>query len=170
MFKFLEPDFYFEKYSAVTPEFLIKNNIRALLLDVDNTLAPYELSKPDESVLLWLNSLKANGVKFAFISNNPSNRRIKIFNENVGAPAFARSGKPFAKKNIKKALATLGVTKENSAFMGDQILTDVLAGKVYGIKTILVPPIKDKKNLFFRFKRAIERPVLKNFFKRHKRT
>ena len=54
--------------------------------------------------------------------------------------------------------------------MGDQILTDVLAGKIYGMRTILVPPIKDKKNLFFKLKRLLERPVLNNFFKRHKRT
>ena len=170
MLKFLEPHYYFKKYSDVTPEFLIANNISAVLLDVDNTLAPYELSKPDDKVLFWLDSLKLNGIKFAFISNNPSNRRIKVFNENIGAPAFARSGKPFAKKKINKALNTLGAQKENTVFMGDQILTDVLAGKIYGIRTILVPPIKDKKNLFFKLKRLLERPVLNNFFKRHKRT
>ena len=167
MLDFLLPDFYFEKFDEVTPEFLMKNNIKALLLDVDNTLAPYELSEPDEKILAWLGSLKENGIAFAFISNNSSDKRIKLFNKKIGAPAFAKSGKPFAKKTIKRALSTLNVQKENAVFLGDQIFTDVCAGKFNGIRAILVPPIKDKKNLFFRFKRALEKPVLKRYFKKN---
>ena len=167
MLDYLSPDYYFGKYSDVTAEFLLENNITALLLDVDNTLAPYELAQPDENILLWLDSLRANNIGFAFISNNSSDKRIKIFNSQIGAPAFAKSGKPFAKKTINKALDTLGAKKENAAFMGDQIFTDICAGKFYGIKTILLPPIKDKKNLFFKFKRALEKPVLNRYFKKH---
>ena len=167
MLDFLSPDFYFQKYSDVTVQFLIENNITALLIDVDNTLAPYELAEPDEAILNWLDSLKENNIGFAFISNNSSDKRIKLFNAKIGAPAFAKSGKPFAKKNISKALKILGTSKENAAFMGDQIFTDVCAGKLYGMKTVLVPPIKDRKNLFFRFKRALEKPVLKRYFKKN---
>jgi HAD superfamily phosphatase (TIGR01668 family) len=165
MLDYLSPNFYFEKFNDVSPEFLIENNIKALLLDVDNTLAPYELSEPDETILAWLSSLQASGISFAFISNNSNDKRIKLFNKKIGAPAFAKSGKPFAKKTINKALGALGVSKENAAFMGDQIFTDVCAGKFNGMRAILVPPINDKKNLFFKFKRALEKPVLKRYFK-----
>ena len=169
MFGFLSPDFYFDKFSDVTPEFLLKNNIKTLLLDVDNTLAPYELSEPDEAILSWLSSLSENGIKFAFISNNSSNKRITLFNQKICAPAYAKSGKPFAKKTINLAFESLGATKETTAFMGDQIFTDVCAGKFNGIRAILVSPIKDKKNLFFKFKRALEKPILKRYFKKQRR-
>ena len=166
MFGFFAPDFYFEKYSDITIEFLIENNIKTLLLDIDNTLAPYEQSEPSKENLEWLASLEKAGIGYAFISNNSSDARIKRFNEKIGAPAFARSGKPFAKRNIERAFATIGGVRESSAFVGDQIFTDVCAGKFNGIRAILVPPIRDKKSLFFRFKRALEKPVLNEFFKK----
>lgn len=168
MLDYLSPNFYFERYSDITPEFLKENGIEALLMDVDNTLAPYEQPEPNEENFKWFDSLRENGIAFAFISNNSSEKRIKLFNEKVGVPAFARSGKPFAAKNIGRALEELGKEKSNAAFLGDQIFTDVCAGKFNGMRAILVPPIKDKTNLFFRFKRALEKPVLKHYFKSHK--
>lgn len=168
MLDYLSPNFYFERYSDITPEFLKENGIEALLMDVDNTLAPYEQPEPNEENLKWLDSLRENGIAFAFISNNSSEKRIKLFNGKVGVPAFARSGKPFAAKNIGRALEVLGKEKSRTAFLGDQIFTDVCAGKFNGMRAILVPPIKDKTNLFFRFKRALEKPVLKHYFKSHK--
>ena len=169
MFGFFHPDFYFEKYDDITPEFLNQNGIKTLLLDVDNTLAPYEQAEPNEKNLKWFKVLDDAKISYAFISNNSSGERIKRFNASIGAPAFAKSGKPFANKNIGKALATLGVEKGNVAIVGDQIFTDILAGKFSGVRTILVPPIKDKKNLFFCFKRALEKPVLKEYFKKHRK-
>ncbi len=166
MFDYLSPDFYFKRYNDISPDFLKTNNIKTLLIDVDNTLAPYEQAEPDEHIMSWLNSLKNNGIKFAFISNNTSDKRIKRFNAKIGAPAFANSGKPFAAKNIGLALSQLNADKASAAFMGDQIFTDVCAGKFNGMRAILVPPIKDKTNLFFRFKRSLEKPILNHYFKK----
>ncbi len=39
MSRFLIPDFVFDRFSDVTPAFLEKNRIGALLCDIDNTLA-----------------------------------------------------------------------------------------------------------------------------------
>ena len=166
MWKYFLPDFYFDRYSDITPQFLLENNIRTLLLDVDNTLAPYEQAEPDEKVLAWLSSLSENGIKYAFISNNSKPDRIELFNKKIGALAYARSAKPLA-KNTRRALAALGADKESAAFVGDQIFTDVCAGKWHGMRAIIVPPIKDKTTLFFRTKRWLERPIMKKFRKIH---
>lgn len=165
MFGFCQPNFYFQKYSDISPDFLKENNIKTLLLDIDNTLAPYEQAEPSEDNLAWLKSLEAAGIGYAFISNNSSDERIKDFNKKICAPAFAKSKKPFSRRTVNKALGALGGERETSAFLGDQIFTDVLAGKFNGMKAILVPPLNDKKNLFFRFKRALEKPILKRYFK-----
>lgn len=167
MFDYLSPDYYFSSYHEINPEFLKKNNIKTLMIDVDNTLAPYEQEEPDDMIMGWLDALRKNGIGFAFISNNTSDVRIKTFNKKIGAPAFANSKKPFASKNINLALAELGGDIRTSAFLGDQIFTDVCAGKFSGMRAILVPPIKDKKNLFFKFKRTLEKPVLNHYFKKN---
>lgn len=164
MLKYFLPDYYFDKYSDISPDFLIENNIKTLLLDVDNTLAPYEQADPDENIISWLSSLKENGINFAFISNNSDPERINRFNRDIGAVAYSGSAKPLA-KNTKKAMRLLGAEKESTAFLGDQIFTDVCAGKWHGMRAIIVPPIKDKTTLFFKAKRALEKPIMKKFFK-----
>ena len=45
------------------------------------------------------------------------------------------------------------------------LLTDCIAGKRVGMLVFIVPPIKDKTNVFWKTKRAIERPYLKKYRK-----
>ena len=62
-------------------------------------------------------------------------------------------------------MADIGVDKESCIFIGDQILTDVWAAHNAGIRAILLPPINDKKDPLTRFKRLIEKPILKRYKK-----
>ena len=64
----------------------------------------------------------------------------------------------------------MNVPRENVCMLGDQIFTDVLAGQNAGLKTILVPPIKDKTDILTRSKRVLEKPFLKKYKKKHKNT
>ena len=61
----------------------------------------------------------------------------------------------------------LGVDPNETAMLGDQLLTDCYAGKNIGLTALIVPPIKDKTNLFFRFKRLCERPFIRKYAKLH---
>lgn len=162
------PDFRFERFSDVTVEFLKEQGISGLLLDIDNTLEPYENPKPGDGVLRWFEALGAAGIKCAFVSNNGW-ERVEEFNEKLGFVAIAKSKKPL-KRNLLRALESIGVSKESAAIMGDQVFTDVWAGHNAGIKTILVPPIKDKTDPFTKFKRLLEVPFLKIYNKRKKKS
>ena len=65
-------------------------------------------------------------------------------------------------------MKSVGATAEDSAFLGDQIFTDVLSARNLGIEiALLVPPIKDKLTLFFRFKRWMEKPIIRKYHKIH---
>lgn len=161
----MTPDYMFRTYREITPEFLQGLGVKAVLSDVDNTLAPYEQAEPDEAIKGWIASLAAAGIQIAFISNNDA-ERIDLFNATLGVPAYAKSGKPF-KKTLLRAMADMGVDKSNTVMLGDQLLTDAWAGNAAGIPVIIVPPIKDKLNLFFRFKRWLEKPTVKRFKKKH---
>ncbi len=165
MRRFLMPDYMFRTFDEITPDFLAELGIRAVLADIDNTLAPYEQPEPDERIRGWIDSLAAHGIQIAFVSNN-DRERVELFNRTLGVPAYYKSGKPF-KKNLIRAMEAVGGTRETTVMLGDQLLTDAWAGHNLGVKVLIVPPIRDKKSAFFRFKRWLEKPTVKRFKKKH---
>ena len=160
----LQPDFRFKTFDEVTVEFLKENNVNGVILDIDNTLEPYEHSLPGEHVKTWLCALKEAGIGVAFVSNN-NEERVKLFNEELGLVAFWKAKKPF-KKNVIKAMELIGSTRETTMLMGDQVFTDVWAARNAKIRAALVPPINDKKDIFTKFKRLLERPILRKYERR----
>ena len=163
--KLLTPDYMFDAYDDVTPEFLASIGIKALLIDIDNTLAPYEQDEPDDSIRNWFAALSANGIKAALISNNHP-PRVELFNKTLGLDAYPDSHKP-GSATLIKAMEKMGVSPEDTAGLGDQLLTDTLAVHRLGMISIIVPPIKDKTNAFFKSKRLLERPYIRKYRKAH---
>ena len=161
----LQPDALFASYSEITSEYLQAKGIKLLFTDVDNTLAPYEIPEPDDAIRSWLDSLKAANIKVVFVSNNKS-PRLALFNRTLGLDAYPNSKKPFANALVRVANKE-GLPLSACAVLGDQIFTDVWAGKRLGMLSLMVPPIKDKTTLFFKTKRRLERPILKKFAKAH---
>lgn len=161
----LIPDYMFGHYYEITPEFLDSIGIRALLIDIDNTLAPYEMPDPDDRIRAWFKALEAKGIQAALVSNNHA-PRVERFNKTLGLLAYPDSGKP-KRKTLEIAMRAMGVSHGETAMLGDQLLTDCYAGKHIGLCTIIVPPIKDKTTLFFRTKRKLERPFIRAFAKKN---
>lgn len=157
----LVPDYYFDTFDLCTADFLRSIGVKGIILDVDNTLEPYENALPTERVLAWLDSLKMAGISAAIVSNN-NGERINLFNRDIGLPAYYKAAKPF-KKNLVLAMSVMGTDKGNTAMMGDQIFTDVLAARNAGVRAILVPPIKDKRDVLTRFKRLLEKPIMAKY-------
>ena len=162
----LRPDYTFLSYRDVDPAFLRAQGIEVLLLDIDNTLAPYEQAEPDGQIAGWLESLKAEGIRPAFLSNNHG-PRVELFSSTLGVPVQYDAHKPLPRRG-KRLLRRLGGHRKNAALMGDQIFTDVLCAHFCGIRAVLVPPIVDRTDRFTRFKRRLERGILKRYYKKHK--
>ncbi len=161
----LLPDYIFGKFDDITAELLSSLGIKALLIDIDNTLAPYEAAEPDERIKRWFSMLGENGIKATLVSNNEK-ERVELFNKSLGLPYYYKSGKPFP-KNLKKAMQDMGSDRTNTAMLGDQLLTDAAAGKNLGLITFIVPPINDKSNAFFRAKRALEVSTIRKYVRIH---
>ena len=162
----LTPDFMFARAADITPEFLHKNRIRALLCDIDNTLSPYEDAVPNEEIRAWVQSLREAGIAVALISNNTP-ARVETYNAPLGLVAYADAKKPSTARYLD-ALRALGTEKNACAVLGDQLLTDCWSARRLGVPCIIVPPIRDKKTLFFRCKRALEKPFLAAYRRAHK--
>jgi HAD superfamily phosphatase (TIGR01668 family) len=163
--KTLMPDEMVPTFESVTPEHLRSLGITHIFCDIDNTLATYDDPTPPENVVRWCRRMNDGGITVAFVSNN-NDARVALFNKELGYTAYAKANKPLTGK-LKKAMADTGAETESSALLGDQLLTDAAAGNRAGLYVMIVPPIKDKKNLFFRFKRALEKPVLNHYFKKN---
>ena len=161
---FFQPDFTRLCYRDLTVDFLREQGISVLLLDIDNTLAPYEQLDPDDHIRNWLCTLNEAGIRTALLSNNRGDR-MERFNKELGQPCRSGACKPLPFRG-RKLMRALGGNKRSTAIMGDQIFTDVLCARTMGIRAILVPPIKDKTNRITRIKRYFERGFLKKYHKR----
>ncbi len=144
----------FLKISEISEEYLEREGICALILDVDNTLTEHNSHNISEEVALWIEEMRQKNIKLIIVSNN-SEERVEPFSEKVNIPFIARGKKPLA-KGINKAVKALGVPKEKVMLIGDQIFTDVLGGKFSKVKTILLEPISPEEEGFLKFKRVLE--------------
>jgi len=162
MLGYFIPDIIYEDVYDIDYGALKSKNIKALIFDIDNTLVSYRQEKPTERVIALLDKLKED-FAICFISNN-TKHRVDIFNAELCFLAFADAKKPFT-KYIGEALDILGIEKEDAALIGDQLFTDVAAAKKAKITAVLVAPIEPVETPFFRFKRFMEKPLIKRYFK-----
>ena len=151
-------DFAFWRVTEITPEFLIKNNIRGLLLDLDNTLTTHDNPVPGEGVTEWLDSMRSAGIKMVIVSNNHP-PRVKPFADMLGLDFVCEGKKPLS-SGFNRAQKRMGIPFSQLAVVGDQIFTDVLGANLKRVRGIFVYPIEHEKTKFFKLKRWAEKPFL----------
>ncbi len=157
------PDYVFQNVYLLSPSFFTEKGVRGIIFDIDNTLVTYDDPEPTPELSVWLQQLQDAGIAMAFVSNN-NRERVERFNRRLGFFASAKSGKP-SRRGIFAAMDAMSTTPASTVAVGDQIFTDVLAAKRAGLRVVLVDPIKDKKTLFFRAKRLLEKPFLRYYHK-----
>lgn len=161
MFEIFYPDFHFSSIKDISVDFFVKNNMRYAILDIDNTLISYKTERADDTARAFLSMLTENGIKYIFLSNNHADR-VELFAGEFDADYVCDAKKPL-KKGVMLALEKIGAKKSETVIIGDQVFTDIYAGKRSGIKTVMVDPIEAKETPFFGVKRYFERIVLKNY-------
>lgn len=166
MFDKFIPDLMCDTIYDIDIQALTSRGIRGVALDIDNTLVTYDDPEPTPEVLRWLGELEENGITASFVSNNKA-ERVSRFNASLGFFAAPDSGKPSVRE-YKNAMVHMGTDEKSTAVIGDQIFTDVYAAHRLGLYCVMVKPIKDKRSLFFRFKRALEKPFLRAYRRRVK--
>lgn len=129
----------------ITPAFLRSQNINLLLMDLDNTLAPYETDEAPPRLKTWIASMKAAGIEPFLFSNNKGDRP-EIFSKQLDVEFVKLARKP-RQAVLRTVLAAKGAAAEHTAIIGDQIYTDVLCGSLGGLYTIVVRPIRLKNPL-----------------------
>ena len=134
--------------------------LEALLLDVDCTLKSYRTESPSAEVKAWLNELQSAGIGVCLVSNGLG-RRVRRLAEEIDVPFVAKAAKPFP-FGIRAALRKTGFDRGRTAMVGDQLFADVIAGRLAGLTSILVRPIRPEEEPWFtRLKRPVERFLLR---------
>ena len=136
----LVPDRLYRRYTDITPQMIQEWGIKLLLCDLDYTLAPRSVARPDEEVLNWVNAMKAVGVEVMILSNNRSPVRVETFCKDMGITYVGHAGKP-AKRGYREAMAKAGVSERETAMLGDKLLTDVLGAKRSNVLALMVEPL-----------------------------
>jgi len=154
----LNPDFYVHSVREIDLDALRAEGIDTLLMDLDNTLLPRDSGIMSDEVKTWADTLASRGFKVVLVSNN-WHERVKAVADRLGFLIVAKAVKPlpFA---FFKALKLTGSTRRQAAVVGDQIFTDVLGGKLVGIKTVLVTPLSQSDLPHTLLLRRIERVLL----------
>lgn len=137
---------------------LWERGIRALLLDLDNTLCLWRAGEFPGSAARLLRRLKTMGFKIAVLTNArlPQDSPVRRALRELGIPLIERAKKPLP-FSFWRALRFLGTKRGEAAVVGDQLLTDVLGGKLAGLYTVLVPPLSSREARRTKMNRLIER-------------
>lgn len=154
-----KPTWMVESIYSITPEQLRKQNIHAVMTDLDNTLIAWNHPEATEESVRWIERMKEADIPVIILSNNNGDRIGKVA-DILGLEYVPRSMKP-SRRAFRLAEKQLGIPAENLVMVGDQMITDVLGANRYGVRSILVKPILASDAWNTKFNRMLELNIMK---------
>ncbi len=139
---------------------LYESGKRAVLFDIDNTLVEHGADSNGKVEKLFA-GLHTMGYKTCLISNNDE-ERVTRFNKNINTEYIYKAGKPSGRGYLL-AMQKMGVAKEETLFVGDQLFTDIYGAKRIGLDNICVRPISPKEEIQIVLKRKLEKIVFASY-------
>lgn len=156
------PHYRVSRVGEIPADALGRLGIRAVLLDVDNTLVEWHGEVVPPETAAWVHRLLLAGVKCCLLSNTHRPRRLVKLAKDLAIEFVPAGRKPFP-WGYREAMARLGVSPAETAMIGDQLLTDILGGNAQGLTTILVDPISPRE---FWGTRVVHRSLERWLFRR----
>ena len=147
----------------INPHELAKKGIKGIITDLDNTLVEWDRPSATPKLINWFEAVKAEGISITIVSNN-NETRVGNFAKPLDIPFIHRAKKPMGAA-FRKAVMQMGIKREESVVIGDQLLTDIFGGNRSGFHTILVLPVAQSDGLATKFNRMVERRIMA-FFKK----
>ena len=153
----LTPDILFSSYRDITPAFLQSQGVTLLLTDLDYTLAPKAVRRPDEGLCQWIDCLKDAGITVMIVSNNRSGVRVTEFCGDLGIGYQGHAGKP-SPRGLEAAMKRTGIDPAHTAMLGDKLLTDMLAAHRAGVTALMVEPLGGPVGVWNHVLHLLQRP------------
>jgi len=155
---FFSPDDYLVDVHAIDLAALKDAGIDTVLIDLDNTLLPRDTNVVPSELSEWARELTDRGFKVCLVSNN-WHERVKSVADELGFELVSKAVKPLPFAFLR-ALSKVGSQRKRAVMVGDQLFTDVLGGRLLGMRTVLVTPLSQTDLPHTLLLRRLERLVL----------
>lgn len=156
---FIKPDYNLKNVYEIDLDELKSQGIKCLMFDLDSTVMVSKSGEFLPETLEWFNTF-LDKFEVAIISNNKSDKYIENANKISPCQVIGKANKPNPDV-MRKYLKSKNILPKEAVMIGDRPLTDILAGKLLGCKTILVGSINPNENLPTKFVRALERSTIR---------
>ena len=133
--KYYIPSMYLKDIYQIPVKTLKQKGVKALVFDLDNTIARTDEKIPNSKVINYFETLKKDFT--LFILSKPNTQ------------------------NMKRLLKENNLNKEDIILIGDQYMTDMLLAKKLKLNTILVDPISNNEFKITSINRFLEKKILK---------
>lgn len=130
---------YVAKIQMIEVDWLVEQGVRCVLMDRDNTCVPRDSKVAPPEVLDWIDRVHAAGITTCVVSNNFHSKQVAANAAEFDAGCVDHAMKPFPFA-VRHALRKMGVSADEAVLIGDQVYTDICAGNLAGVRTILVRP------------------------------
>lgn len=134
--------------------------IKAVLLDLDNTLVAWRGSEVPNHTEEWVARCKQAGLRLCLVSNTRNLPRLMALSERLGIPHVRGRMKP-AKEGFVRALSLVNTSPEQAVMVGDQLFTDVWGANRMGIRSIWVERVHPREFFGTKISRMAERLLLR---------
>jgi len=136
---------------------LHKMGIKAVFSDLDNTLLAWNEFETAAKMNSFNKELEHAKIKLVVISNNNAERVGKVLNPyHIDFVAKSKKPLPFA---ITRKRKSMGLKKEQVMMVGDQLITDIQAGNLAGVESVLVKPLIETDKWNTRINRFFEKII-----------
>lgn len=135
----LRPTSYVPRISHIDFADLVADGVGGVIVDLDNTLVGYRALEPDSGDAAWVAGALAHGIRVVMVTNNSTPWAAAVA-QRLGLPIVANARKPLP-RGFRRALAVLDLPREAVIVIGDQLFTDILGAKLFGLRAILVDPL-----------------------------
>ncbi len=145
-----QPTWRADKLSDIPATLLLGDDIRGILLDLDNTVVPWKSNRIPEENRAWITEMvQVYEMSVCLISNNLPHRPRKIAQDlqvdYIACSLWRGQWKP-SPYGFRQALDYMSLPPNQVVMIGDQLLTDIRGANRCGIKTILVNPLSQREH------------------------
>lgn len=130
---------YVASLPLVSVDELVDAGVELVLLDRDNTCVPRDAREAPAEVTEWLARVRAAGMTACLVSNNFHTSQVSRTARELGVEFVDHAMKPLPWA-LRRAMRRAGASADRTVMIGDQVFTDVAAGNLAGVRTVLVRP------------------------------
>ena len=150
---------YLASIDMLEVEWLKSQGIRCVLMDRDNTCVPRDSKVAPPKVQDWVDRVHAAGIPTCVVSNNFHTKQVERSARELESECIHHAMKP-APFAVRAALKRMGVSPNEAVLIGDQVYTDIIAGNLAGVRTVLVRPQCNTDLWYTHIMRIGERAIL----------